>query len=124
MEIDESRFPVVRLRWEGVPTDAMLDAFLAAMDRWLEGEQRVGLLIDTRGSGVLAPEQRVRVISHMKQQAERTRYLLVQAIVIESVVQRTLFYGINVVFPNPFPSRVFAKVEPAREWLLEMLGER
>lgn len=106
------------MHWEGIPSDTDLTQFLARIDSWLERGERFGLLIDPRGAGVLTPEQRVRTIHHMKANASRTSRLMVQAIVIQSRIQRTLFYGINLVFPNPFPSKVFADHGAARLWLL------
>ena len=79
--------------------------------------------------GVLAADGRVaqrtrhtrmgglEVLEHMKQRAALTSRLLVQAIVLNSLIQRTLFYGINLMFPNPFPSKVFADPDDARRWL-------
>ena|SRR5688572_20099134 len=122
MEIDESTWPLVTMQWEGIPTDTDLTWFLSRIDAWLDRGERFGLLIDTRGSGVLTPEQRVRTIGHMKANANRTSRLLVQAIVIQSHIQRTLFYGINLVVPNPFPSKVFGEAAAARAWLLLQLG--
>jgi len=123
MEIDEAAWPLVTMQWEGIPTDADLTRFLACIDRWLERGERFGLLVDTRGSGVLTPEQRVRTIGHMKANASRTSQLLLQAIVIHSRIQRTLFYGINLVFPNPFPSKVFGDAVAARHWLENELAK-
>ena len=98
---------------------------LSRVDGWLGRGQRFGLLIDARGGGGFSPEQRREVIAHMKRNSERTARLLIQATVIDNLVQRTLFYGMNLLFPNPFPSKVFAELEPARAWLLERLaGER
>lgn len=122
MQIDESTWPLVTMQWEGIPTDADLTWLLRSMDGWLDRGERFGLLVDTLGSGVLTPEQRVRTIAHMKANANRTSRLLVQAIVIHSRIQRTLFYGINLVYPNPFPSKVFAEAGAARAWLLAQLG--
>jgi len=122
MEIDESTWPLVTMQWAGIPSDADLTRFLNSIDAWLDRGERFGLLVDTLGSGVLTPEQRVRTIGHMKANANRTSGLLVQAIVIHSRIQRTLFYGINLVYPNPFPSKVFAEAGAARAWLLAQLG--
>ena len=118
MDIDESGWPIVTMQWHGIPTDTDMTQFLARIDGWLDRGERFGLLVDPLGSGVLTPEQRVRTIGHMKANAPRTSRLLVQAIVIQSRIQRTLFYGINLIFPNPFPSKVFAEASAARLWLL------
>jgi hypothetical protein len=121
LDVDETAWPIVTVRWVGIPSDSTLTTFLGCMDRWLEKGQRFGLLMDTRSAAGLSPEQRVRVLGHMKSQASLTAKYYVQAMVIDSVVQRTLFYGINVIFRNPFPSKVFAEPEAARAWLASEL---
>ena len=124
-EFDESRWPLVLTTWRGSPSDEEFSSMLSRVDGWLGRGQRFGLLIDARGGGGFSPEQRREVIAHMKRNSERTARLLIQATVIDNLVQRTLFYGMNLLFPNPFPSKVFAELEPARAWLLERLaGER
>lgn len=120
--IDETAWPLIVVRWSGTVVDADLDGLLARMERWLAKGERFGLLIDSRGARGLSPEQRVRLIETMKRQSELTSRYLIQAIVIDNLIQRTLFYGINLIFPNPFPSKVFAEPEAARSWLLQMLG--
>ena len=120
--IDEANWPLVVVRWEGEMSDAELSSFLAKLDSWLARHERFGLLLDSRNAKGMSPEQRTRVIGHMKQSAALTTDYLVQAIVLDSLMQRTLFYGINLIFPNPFPSKVFGDVEQARAWLLGELG--
>ena len=117
LDVDEAAWPIVVVRWVGIPKDSTLTTFLDCMDRWLATGQRFGLLMDTRGGGGLSPEQRVRVIDHMKAHSELTAKFYVQAIVITNVVQRTLFYGINIVFKNPFPSKIFGDFDSAQAWL-------
>jgi hypothetical protein len=117
LDVDETAWPIVVVRWVGIPKDSTLTTFLGCMDRWLSRGERFGLLMDTRAGAGLSPEQRVRVINHMKAHSALTEKFYVQALVISSVVQRTLFYGINVIFRNPFPSKIFPDVESARTWL-------
>lgn len=119
--VDESEWPLVVVRWEGAVDDITIAAFLLKMDEWLQRGQRFALLIDSRGARGMSPEQRTRVIAHMKRQAALTERFLVQAIVLDSLMQRTLFWGINLVFKNPFPSKVFASPAEARAWLTSML---
>ena len=119
--IDDSRWPLAVVQWSGDIEDATLNAFLVQMDAWLARGERFGLLIDSREARGMSPEQRARLLSHMKSHAALTSQLLVQAIVLRSLLQRTLFYGVNLIFPNPFPSKVFADVAPAESWLLSML---
>jgi hypothetical protein len=120
--IDESRWPLAVVQWSGNVEDEALSAFLVQMDAWLARGERFGLLIDSSSAAGFSPEQRGRVIAHMKRHAASTSKLLIQAIVLQSLMQRTLFYGINLIFPNPFPSKVFADVASAEKWLLSMLA--
>ena len=96
-----------------------------AQPKWNEAlEWRLTRKVDSRGGGGFSPEQRTRVVSHMKRQSYLTSRLLVQAVVIDNLTQRTLYYGVRLLFPSPFPSRVFADVEAAEAWLASELGGR
>lgn len=115
--IDEKDWPIVVVQWEGPLAEVDLRMFLSRLDTWLARGERFGLMIDSRAAQGMSPEQRVQVIEHMKQRAALTSRFLVQAIVLQSLLQRTLFYSINLLFPNPFPSKVFANPHDARAWL-------
>lgn len=122
--LDESGWPLVEAHWQGTLTEDELTLALGHIDRWLSRKQRFGLVLDTRGAAGMSPEARGRLVAHMKESASLTSKYLVQATVVDSVLQRTLFYAVNLLFPNPFPAKVFAEVEPARAWVVEMLAER
>lgn len=122
LKIDESSWPIVVGRWHGRPSDASLSAALARLDALLARGERFGLIVDTRGSGVLTPEQRGLIVSHMKQNAELNAKYLVQAVVADSVVTRTLYWGVQLLSPSPFPSKVFKDFEAARAWIADELG--
>ena len=122
LKIDESSWPTVVGRWEGRPSDASLVAALARLDALLARGERFGLVVDTRGGAVLTPEQRRLIVSHMKQNAELNAKYLVQAVVADSVVTRTLYWGVQLLSPPPFPSKVFADFDAARAWIAEELG--
>ena len=117
VEFDESGWPIVVARWIGSNLDADISPVLARIDGWLARGERFGLLIDARGAKGLSPEQRALVIDHMKANAALTAERMVQATVFDALVQRTLFYAVNLLFPNPFPSKVFGDVESAHAWL-------
>jgi hypothetical protein len=119
---DERQWPLVKWRWIGMATDQELADGLARIDGYLLRGERFGLLIDGREGGGLSPEQRNRVMTHMKLRADLCAKYLVQAVTIASLVQRTLYYGINLIMPLPFPSKVFADEGPAEAWLREKLG--
>lgn len=123
VDLDESAWPIVVARWKRSILDVDLAPMLTKMDEWLSRATRFGLLIDARGAGGLSPDQRAQVIAHMRANAALTKRWLVQATVIDNLVQRTLFFGVNLLFPNPFPSRVFGDVDAARRWLESVLAE-
>jgi hypothetical protein len=121
-EWDERSWPIVKTRWSGTSSDRDVDAALARIDDYLSRDQRFGLLIDSRGGGGFSPEQRNRVLAHMKTRASLTSRLLVQAVVIDNLIQRTLYYGVRLLLPSPFPSKVFAHPDTAQAWLGQELG--
>jgi hypothetical protein len=121
--LDESGWPIVVAHWDGALTDDELTRVLRDIDRLLARQQRFGLLLDARGGGGLSPEARGRLVVHMKENAAATARYLVQAAVLDNVLHRTLFHAVNLLFPNPFPAKVFSHPEPARAWLVERLAE-
>jgi hypothetical protein len=123
VRLDESGWPLVVGYWEGSLNDEELTTALSAIDGWLARRERFGLLIDTRGGGGLGPEQRARLVAHMKEHAELTAKYLIQATVLDNLIQRTLVYAVNLLFPNPFPAKTFSNPDDARAWLLEQLSE-
>ncbi len=123
-DIDDSGWPLVNVRWYGQADDATLTHFLARMDGWFEREERFALVIDARGAPGFSPETRALLLEHMRENAERSARLLIQAAVIDSVVQRTLFHAVNLMFPRPFPSRAFKEPDTARTWALARLAEK
>jgi hypothetical protein len=123
VELDESAWPIVVARWKRSNLEIDVAPLLARIDDWLSRGTRFGLLIDARGAGGLSPDQRAQVIAQMRANAALTKRWLVQATVIDNLVQRTLFFGVNLLFPNPFPSKVFGDNDAARRWLEAVLAE-
>ena len=120
LQVDETGWPIVIARWTTMK-GRDLEALLSRMDAWLARGERFGLMLDSRGGDPPSPEQRAQIIEHMKANAQLTEKYLVQAVVMDNLAQRTAFYAMNLIFPHPFPSRVFADVQSAREWLESML---
>lgn len=123
LQIDETQWPLVLARWTSLE-GGTLATFLSRMDAWLARKERFGLLLDSRGAGAMPPEQRKLVIDHMRANAALTAQYFVQAVVIDNLVQRTLFHAVRLVLPSPFPNRVFREPEAARSWLAEQLKGR
>jgi hypothetical protein len=123
VEFDESAWPIVVARWRTSLPEGDLTPILRKMDQWL-ARGRFGLLIDARGASGMSPDQRGQLLAHMKANAALTAERLVQAMVIDNLVHRTLFYGVNLLLPMPFPNKIFAEPEAARRWLETELGLR
>jgi hypothetical protein len=124
IEIDESEWPVVVVRWRGRPSDASLVAGLARMDGWLARGERFAMIVDTRGGEGLTPEQRRMLLAHMKRNVELNTKSLVQAFVANDLLSRSLYWGVQLLMPSPFPSKVFRELDAARAWAIETLGGR
>ena len=122
--VDDTEWPLVVIRWEDELTEAGLHAALRRMDEFLARKEVFGVLVDLRHGESFAPEHRVILVAHMKANAALTAKYLIQAVVVESLFQRTLYYAVSLISRSPFPSRIFSEPAPAREWLLEMLRER
>jgi stage II sporulation SpoAA-like protein len=121
-DFDDRSWPIVKARWSGTVGDQDVDAMLSRVNTYFARQQRFGLLIDSRGGGGLSPEQRQRVLAHMKQQAHLTSRWLVQAVVIDNLIQRTLYYAFRLLMPTPFPSKAFADIQSAEAWLVEAVA--
>lgn len=122
--VDEASWPLVTVTWRDAVDEETMRVFLGRMDGWLARRERFGLVLDSRGAKGVPPEARRLLIAHMKDSAALTAEYLVQAIVLDNLIQRTVFYGINLIFPNPFPSRVFAELGAARDWVLSELAQQ
>lgn len=121
LEVEDKAWPIATARWSGVIRDEELTVALARLDGFFARGERFGFLIDARGGKGFSPEQRARVMAHMKSTRELSAKLLVQAIVIDNLMIRSLYYGANLIFPNPFPSKVFAEPVAAHGWLVTTL---
>jgi hypothetical protein len=119
--VDATEWPIVFVRWEGELSEAGLIAALGRMDEFLAREERFGVLVDMREGSGFSPEQRALLLQHMKANAALTAKYLVQAVVVDNLLQRTLFYAVSLLFPSPAPSRIFSEPAAARAWLRSML---
>lgn len=124
MEVDESEWPLLVVRWRGRATDADLDAFFLALDGWLARDEVFGLLLDSRGAEGVSSEQRHRIIAEIKRTAPLLERNLIQAVVFDNAIQRALYFAVAWAFPMPFPSKSFGEVDSARVWLQLQIKHR
>jgi hypothetical protein len=122
MTLDDSGWPIVKARWTGAVSDQEIQSVLVAMDAWLARGERFGFLLDARGGKGLSADQRRNVVTHMKTAAPLTAKFLVQAIVHDNAVLRTLDNTIGWMLPRPFVSKTFADPEIALMWLHQQLA--
>ena len=98
-------------------TDDELALALRTIDGWLARQTRFGFLLDARGGRGLTSDQRRLVVAHMKSSGELSAKFLVQAIVHDNAIMRTLDNTIGWMLPRPFVSKTFADPEVALLWL-------
>lgn len=120
--LDDSGWPIVKARWSGTMTDDEIALVLRTMDGWLARGQRFGFLLDARGGRGLTGDQRRLVVAHMKGTRELSAKYLVQAIVHDNAIMRTLDNTIGWMLPRPFVSKTFADPEVALMWLNHQLA--
>jgi hypothetical protein len=124
MEIDDSQWPLLWVKWRGKATDADIDRFYEIFDTYLARGQTIGLLLDSRGAEGLSSDQRKQTIAHMRRIAPQTEKQLIQAIVFDNPIQRALYFAVTWAYSMPFPSKSFGDVEDARAWLQAQLKHR
>lgn len=122
LTLDESAWPIVKARWSGALTDDDLARVLTTMDGWLARRTRFGFLLDARGGRGLTSDQRRSVVTHMKSSSELSAKYLVQAIVHDNAIMRTLDNTIGWMLPRPFVSKTFADPDVALMWLNHQLA--
>lgn len=120
--LDDSAWPITKARWSGVMTDEELANALSHFDAWLARGERFGFLLDARGGRGLSGHQRRMVVMHMKAAAPLTLKYLVQALVHDNAIMRTLDNTIGWMLPRPFVSKTFADPVVALAWLNEQLA--
>jgi hypothetical protein len=123
IEVDESRWPMVVIRWPATVTDADVEDFLARSMAQLERRQRYASLHDgVRASG-LDSKQRARMSEHTNTHRDALgQWMVAAAIVSPSAVVRGIVTAINWLSPPPFPQRQFAMRSQAEAWIQGMLS--
>ncbi|HSP80938.1 MAG TPA: STAS/SEC14 domain-containing protein [Myxococcaceae bacterium] len=126
ISFDDSLWPLLVVKFTGVPTTPQWEAYLEELTRHLERGERFIALADMSGmSGTGPSEQRFQQVEWLKQHEARLRELhLGAAIVITSPVVRL---AVSVVFflkPAPMPYFIASNVTDAAEWVARRLEEK
>ena len=124
IQFDESRWPLVILTFDGVPTDAEFEAYLAQTLLLYARKQRHAYVVDTRKGGLLPRGQRQRQGEWLKEHKDLLAlYSAGTAIVMTSSVLRFVLATIYLIQPPFVPTEIFATIEQATSWVEGCLKE-
>lgn len=118
IQLDDRHWPLVVIVYEGSPSKASFDAYLADMDRCLARKARHGYLLDGREGAMLDGEQRAAQGAWLKQRKDALKqYSAGTSLVIRSAAARFLVSAIYLIQPPVAPTSTFATVAEAYGWL-------
>jgi hypothetical protein len=124
IHFDESRWPLVILAFDGIPTDKEFEAYLSQMLLFFHRRERHGYVVDTRRGGLLPRGQRQRQGEWLKEHKELiTLYSTRTAIVMTSPVLRFVLATIYLIQPPFVPTEIFSTMEQATAWVEGCLKE-
>ena len=125
IEIDESLWPVLTIRYRGVTTTAQFAELLAARSRYLDRHERHLVIQDlTQSSSMTSSEQRRIQLEWLKKEGERMRQWVVgTAFVTDSAPLRLLLSVIHHLRPLPMPYMIFPRMSEALPWVSARLRQ-
>ena len=126
--VDDGRFPLVTVSFEGTVNDKDFENYLIALTRLtmrsLRDKRRVAFVMDTRRSMVTPPSQRRMMGEWMKVNDEATRATCAGfAFVMDSAIQRGLLTAVLWIHPLPAPHYICSLPGEAASWCREQLGK-
>ena len=125
IEEDESRFPLVVIRFNGVASDAEFEGYLDRQSARIARDQVNAIVIDARRAGATPAKQRRRQAQWMREHAATlARWSVGTAFVIDSAMVRGLLTAILWVQPMPTPHVIVTTMEQAESWARAKLAER
>ena len=124
IQVDDSRFPLVVVRFVGPNTDEEFRSYLQAMDRLLEDSRGFyGLLYDATEARMPSGRQSRMQTAWMEANEDAIRRSSVgTAFVISSVAIRGVLRAILMMQSMSTPYRVEATVAAAEAWLRDCLS--
>lgn len=126
IEVDEARWPLLRVRWpRSVVGPEELDAFAERADRELSRGAAIAILVDARGAAPLGPGGLARAIAIERRQAARAREVVVgRALLLDhALAVRIVSAALRAIGPR-VPTRAFSDEPPAIAWLEGELARR
>lgn len=125
VEIDDQRFPLVLVRYTRSHSDASWQAYLETMSRFVSRGVPYVTLTDARA--VPAPSARQRRMASdviAREEARTKRFVVANAVVVDSALLRGALTAVHWVAPPPVPLDSFATPQLAYAWLMTMYAER
>jgi hypothetical protein len=125
IEIDESLWPVLTIRYRGVTTTAQIAELLAERSRYLDRHERHLVLHDlSQSSSMTSSEQRHLHLEWLKKEDARLRQWVVgTAFVTDSVPLRLLLSVIYHLRPLAMPHAIFPRMSEALPWVTAQLRQ-
>lgn len=125
IEIDESLWPLLTIRYKGVTAIPQFAELLAARSRYLDRHERHLLLHDlSQSSSMSSSEQRRLHLEWMKKEDARLRQWVVGvAFVTDSAPLRLLLSVIYHMRPLAMPHAIFPRLSAALPWVAAQLRQ-
>ncbi len=122
--VDDSRRPILVVRFEGLVSDAEFETYLGDMEAQLKPGERVCTILDARVAGRAPPRQRKMQADWLARNAARLRQCSVGSVfVITSPLVRGVLTAILWLQPMPVAHAVVATMEEAERWANARLAE-
>jgi hypothetical protein len=123
--LDDSKWPLVVFTAVGDQTEDEFEAYLADCDSMLRRRQPHGIIFDARRSTPIGPKLRQRMVAWLSRNDSLLRvYVLANAMVMATPLQRGVFRAILWMRPLPFPYSVETSLEGARQFVCQRLEAR
>jgi len=122
IEIDDSRYPLVRVTFEGHVADHVFDRYLETMSRVLQRRMKNAIVFDARLARSPTAMQRSKQVAWLKANRETIQtYSCGSAFVVASTVIRGVLTAILWVAPIPGAHVVVATLPEAEAWAIARL---
>lgn len=121
---DDTHWPLLLLRFEGTPTPAQLEAYLARRLEYLQRQERHGIVYDTRQARFITSEVRQRHAAWSREhQTQRRRFLVGNALIISSPFIRLTMNMVLSLGSSKVPYSVAATVPEGALWVAQRLHD-
>ena len=118
--VDDSEWPLVRVRFGDSISDPGWDEYLETLSRFPDRREKYVTITDARRAATPNASQRRRVSELIEREKERTvRWNVANAVIFTSPLLRGVITAIEWASPSPVPMKSFATPEEGRAWLAQ-----